>query len=437
MFDNMIIPEKAILIGLDTGKGDGDSLLEELKELVITAGAEVVALVLQKRNRPDAAHFIGTGKLMEIKELAENHEANLLVFDDELSGAQVRNIEELTNLKVVDRTTTILDIFANRARTKEGRLQVELAQQKYRLPRLMGVGTALSRLGGGIGTRGPGETKLEADRRHIRRRITFLERELKELTKRRGYQREARKKNDIPVIALVGYTNTGKSTLMNKLCNTEVMAEDMLFATLDPTARKLELPSGRECILVDTVGFIRKLPHDLVNAFKSTLEEAIHADVLLHVADINSAEADVQIKVVNSILDELKANRENMLLVLNKIDLIEAKNNNHELPQNPFRDNNSKGSETFEISAFTGKGLEKLLEGIENAIPKGQIHMKLIVPYNEGWVMPFIHENGILINSEFKENGIFVEGKLPVALAGKLEAFSIEISKPAEEFSEK
>jgi GTP-binding protein HflX len=413
MYENIQAPEKAILIGIETGIGDGKSLLDELGELVKTAGAEVAQKFLQKRVTPDPALYIGKGKLEEIKQIAEDEEVNLLVFDDELSGAQIRNIEEVTGLKAVDRTTIILDIFASRAMSKEGRLQVELAQQKYRLPRLMGVGTELSRLGGGIGTRGPGETKLETDRRHIRRRVSFLERELKELGKRRNFQRQARRKNDVPIIALAGYTNTGKSTLLNTLCHSEVIAENMLFATLDPTARKLILPSGREVVLIDTVGFIRKLPHDLVDAFKSTLEEVVSADLLLHVADINNPETEEQIKVVNGILQELGANQENMLLVLNKIDMI------------PPLTSGFSSQKTYKISALSGQGIKELLHGIETNLPIGRKRLELLVPYSEGWVLPYIYENGELLNSECVHEGINAVAMVDISAISKLEEFII------------
>lgn len=449
MHENVQTPEKAILIGIETGDGNGESLLDELGELVNSAGAQVSQKFLQKRSTPDSAHYIGKGKLEEISQFAEANDVNLLVFDDELSGAQIRNIENSTSLKVVDRTTIILDIFAKRARSKEGRLQVELAQQKYRLPRLMGVGTELSRLGGGIGTRGPGETKLETDRRHIRKRVSFLERELKELGKRRSFQRQSRKKNEVPVIALVGYTNTGKSTILNTLCNSQVIAENMLFATLDPTARKLLLPSGRESVLIDTVGFIRKLPHDLVDAFKSTLEEVVEADLLLHVADINNPEVEEQIKVVNDILQELGAQRENMLLVLNKIDSFNSNNNisnNHHSDKDDnlqielSNDENTNFDMTkvlppivsgitskkiFATSALTGNGLKELLFGIEDNLPIGRKRIELFVPYSEGWVLPFLYEKGEVLKSECLHEGINAIAMVDIASISKLEEYII------------
>lgn len=277
LHENKIEPEKAVLVAVDTGDYDCESSLDELEELAKTAGATVLGRVWQKRDRPDSATFLGSGRLEELGEFCENNEADLVIVDSEISPAQLRNIEKETKTRVVDRTTLILDIFADRARTNEGKLQVELAQLKYSLPRLMGQGTKLSRLGAGIGTRGPGETKLETDRRHIRRRIKSLEDELEALEKRRGLARARREKDGVETVVIVGYTNAGKSTLMNTLTEAGVLAQDKLFATLDPTSRALTLPDGRRVMLIDTVGFIRRLPHNLVEAFKSTLEEAVCA----------------------------------------------------------------------------------------------------------------------------------------------------------------
>ena len=282
---------RAILIGADTGEYDAESSMDELSELAKTAGAEELARVLQKREAYEPATVIGEGKLAEVKELCGSLGAELLIFDCELTASQIRNVEDETDVRVIDRTMLILDIFAGRAVSREGKLQVELAQLKYRLPRLMGIGASLSRLGGGIGTRGPGETQLETDRRHIRRRIDKLSAELKELEERRGYARDRRKKDSVQVGAIVGYTNAGKSTLLNLLTGADVLAEDKLFATLDPTSRAIELPDGRSLLLVDTVGLIRRLPHHLVEAFKSTLEEAACADIIIHVCDVSDPEA--------------------------------------------------------------------------------------------------------------------------------------------------
>lgn len=342
--------ERAILVGI-VSTPEYEESMEELKELALTAGAEVVGIMTQKRNTIDKAHYIGKGKLEELKFFVENQEVDLVIVNDELTGTQIKNIEDFLNVKVIDRTNLILDIFAKRAKSREGMLQVELAQLKYRLPRLVGLGGQLSRLGGGIGTRGPGETKLETDRRHIKNRIKAIEKKLEEIERHRSLQRERRKKNRIPVIAIVGYTNAGKSTLLNALTNAEVYVEDKLFATLDPTARRLVLPSGREVILIDTVGFIRKLPHDLVEAFKSTLEEAKYADLLLHVIDVTSPDMEEKIKVVEKVLSDLDVINTPRINVFNKIDLLDV------VP---------KGNEKeIYISAKNKIGLDKLLQAIE------------------------------------------------------------------------
>jgi GTP-binding protein HflX len=397
--------ERAILVGVETasyrmvnGKSAGERSLDELEELAITAGVQVLRKELQKKSVKDAAYYVGRGKIEELSLLRQALNANLIIFDDELSGAQFRNIENVLGVKVIDRTTLILDIFAQRARSSEGKLQVELAQLKYRLPRLIGLGQQLSRLGGGIGTRGPGEKKLEVDRRHIRRRINFLENELKSVGKRRGLMREGRKKNDIPTIALVGYTNAGKSTLMNTLCGVDVFAEDKLFATLDPTARKLTLPGGRDALLIDTVGFIRKLPHELVEAFKSTLEEAVFADALIHVVDASEEEMDERVAVVNDILYSLGAVNKPVMLALNKID--KSAKGTLSLTSAGQREN------IYEISAVTGYGLSELLRGIDGILPLQDVEVELFVPYSEGWVNSYIHENGKIIYEEFEEVGI-------------------------------
>ena len=315
-------PQRVVLIAADTGEFDLEVSLAELEELAATAGAEVVAKMTQKRAAFEAATVIGKGRLEEAAAFCKDHQIDLLIFDHELSPAQVRNIEQLCDIAVIDRTALILDIFAQRAVTAEGKLQVELAQLRYQLPRLAGLGSVLSRLGGGIGTRGPGESQLETDRRHIRRRITALQEQLAELEKRRGLLRSRRKKDGVTTVAIVGYTNVGKSTLLNALTDAGVLAENKLFATLDPTSRALTLPDGRTVMLVDTVGLVRRLPHHLVEAFKSTLEEAAGADLLWNVCDISSGEADEQIAVTKKLMQELGAQEIPMLTVLNKCDLV-------------------------------------------------------------------------------------------------------------------
>ena len=415
--------EKALLVGLEidagrliNGKSEGTRSLEELEELALTAGLEVLDKVLQKRSVKDAALYMGRGKIEQLGLMLQASNAGVLVFDDELSGAQIRNIEAMTGAKVIDRTALILDIFAQRARSSEGKLQVELAQLKYRLPRLTGMGGQLSRLGGGIGTRGPGEKKLEVDRRHIRKRISSLDNELKAISKRRSLIREGRKQNEIPVIALVGYTNSGKSTLMNILCNTDVFAEDKLFATLDPSTRKLLLPDGRLALLVDTVGFIRKLPHELIEAFKSTLEEVVYADMLLHVVDAADEEVEEQIPVAEAILNNLGASGKPAVLVLNKMDIVLEK---QRLPIS------AAGISSVEISAVKGDGLDELLKMIMKTIPSDEMEYEIYVPYSAGGVVSYVHENGKLLEEEYTGDGTRIRGRMKRARVEKIREFIV------------
>lgn len=421
IYENDESAEKAILVGLETSQSrlesisqkDAEDSLDELEELAKTAGAVVLSKMLQKKQTQDSAFFVGKGKIEELALMCQATDVQLIIFDDELSGAQIRNIERMTGARVIDRTTLILDIFAQRAISKEGKLQVELAQLKYQLPRLGGQGVELSRLGGGIGTRGPGEKKLEVDKRHIRRRLTNLEHELKELEKRREFMREGRVKNNTPVIAIVGYTNAGKSTLMNKLCGSSVFVEDKLFATLDPSARQLTMADGREAVLIDTVGFIRKLPHGLIEAFKSTLEEAVHADMLLHVVDASNEHAAMQISVVEKLLEELGANSKNTILVLNKQDMVIGEG----------RINSMGYSSVCEISAVTGDGIQQLLEKITDGFRNRLREIKLLIPYNDGWVMPYIYENGQVLEQEYLEAGTSVKALVKIDKLSNLEEF--------------
>ncbi|MCR4435346.1 MAG: GTPase HflX [Clostridiales bacterium] len=415
--------ERAVLVGLEAPGGkvagqrtEGERSLEELQELAVTAGVTVLHKVLQRKEGRNSAYYIGKGKVDELNLLRQALDANVIIFDDELSGAQIRNLEKAVGVKVIDRTALILDIFAQRARSMEGKLQVELAQLKYRLPRLTGLGGQLSRLGGGIGTRGPGEKKLEVDRRHIRRRIDFLQRELEKVGRRRGILREGRSKDAIPTVAVVGYTNAGKSSLMNALCKCDVLAEDRLFATLDPATRKFHLPDGREALLTDTVGFIRKLPHDLVEAFKSTLEEAVYADVLIHVADVTSEELGEHIAVVDEILDSLGASGKPVILALNKTDL----------RRDAFRVAvESRAEKVFEISAKTGQGLDELLKGISELMPAEEEEVELLVPYSEGRVLSYIYENGKLLDREFTGEGIRVKVRMRSRETGRVKEFLV------------
>ncbi len=413
MIDIIQEQQRAILVGVDTGEYDAAVSLDELGELATTAGAEILGKVSQKRPAVDKATCVGSGMLAEIGEMAENLDANLLIFDHELTASQMRNIENVTSISVVDRTTLILDIFAQRARSREGKLQVELAQQKYRLPRLMGQGTVLSRLGGGIGTRGPGETKLESDRRHIRRRIEALEEQLRELEKQRGIRRARRKKDGVITVAIVGYTNVGKSTLLNKLTDAGVLAEDKLFATLDPTARALELPDGRSVMLVDTVGLVRRLPHQLVEAFKSTLEEAAQADLLLHVCDISSDEAEDQIAVTRQLLDELGCAGTPVVTALNKCDKITER----PVPMT---------EDMVLISAVTGYGLEKLLQVIAKKLTPTQRRMRLLLPYDKAALAAEVRAEGKVFSEEYTADGLLLDALVDNKIVWKVEEYTAE-----------
>ncbi len=411
--------ERAILVGLDLG-GPSESVeesLAELAELADTAGAEVVFTTTQKRPNPDPAHYIGRGKAEEIAALATEMQADLLIFDDELSPSQTAHLAEIIPVRVLDRTQLILDIFAQRAISKEGKLQVELAQLSYLLPRLVGRGTQMSRLGGGIGTRGPGESKLEQDRRRIRTRIADLKADLEEVRQHRALHRQGRKRDGQMVVALVGYTNAGKSSLLNRLCGSDLLAEDKLFATLDPTIRGLTLPDGRNVLLSDTVGFIRKLPHHLVAAFRATLEELEAADLLLHVVDISSPTFLEQMETVYQVLGELKINRP-MLLVFNKIDKVE----NPFLAHGLLRDYPNG----VLISATAGSGLEQLLAKIAQELPGKRERMRLLLPYQRGDLLASIYAQGNVVSKEDGEHGTTIVADVEPALASRLREYILE-----------
>ena len=403
---------RAILIGADTGEYDAESSMDELSELAKTAGAEELARVLQKREAYEPATVIGEGKLAEVKELCGSLGAELLIFDCELTASQIRNVEDETDVRVIDRTMLILDIFAGRAVSREGKLQVELAQLKYRLPRLMGIGASLSRLGGGIGTRGPGETQLETDRRHIRRRIDKLSAELKELEERRGYARDRRKKDSVQVGAIVGYTNAGKSTLLNLLTGADVLAEDKLFATLDPTSRAIELPDGRSLLLVDTVGLIRRLPHHLVEAFKSTLEEAACADIIIHVCDVSDPEAAEKADVTLKTLADLGAAEIPVVTVLNKCDLL--------------TENIPEDDSTVKISAKKAQGIDRLLQVVAATLPETAKRMTLLLPYDKAGFTAKLRENGKVFTEEYTEIGVLVDALVDQMLIKQMSQYETE-----------
>ena len=403
--------ERAFLISLDCGEYDAESSMAELEELAKTSGAEIIGEMIQKRPAPEAATYMGKGALEEICNFCSNHNIDLIIADGELSPVQIRNIEDLTGVRVIDRTTLILDIFAGRARSSEGKLQVELAQLKYSLPRLSGKGTALSRLGGGIGTRGPGETKLETDRRHIRFRIQNLKAELDKVEKRRVAMHQRRKKNGALCVAIVGYTNAGKSTLMNRLTDAGVLQEDKLFATLDPTARKLVLPDGRQIMLVDTVGLVRRLPHQLVDAFRSTLEEAVWADVILTVCDASSDECAEHIRVTESVLSDLGCSGKPIINVLNKCD------KPTELDFDFFEN-------SVKISAATGDGIDSLLTAIENALPKDRKRVKILLPFDKMKLSSLVRD-GTVHSEEYTENGVLYDATVNISDIKQLKDYII------------
>ena len=414
--------ERAVLVGVHTGsKRNSDDTTEEslaeLERLADTAGAEMVATVLQNLPAIKTATYVGEGKVEEIKHACEHLDANVVIFDDELTGSQVRNLEQSIGVKVLDRTTLILDIFASRAQTKEGKIQIELAQLRYMLPRLGGIGASLSRLGGGIGTRGPGETKLESDRRHIRRRIGYLESELQKIKKHRKLLRSRRKKEGIPVCALVGYTNAGKSSLLNALTDSNVLTEDKLFATLDPAVRSITLTDMRDVLLIDTVGFIRKLPHHLIEAFKSTLEEAVLADVLLYVVDASSEEIEQHIQVVNNILEQLGAGNKPVIMVYNKIDL---KEDNMRLPQTEI------ASAMVEVSARTGRGIGQLIKIMEDIVPGKKRRVTVCIPYQEGHVVSQIYREADILAERHTENGTNMQIMVDGVMFGRIKDYIIE-----------
>lgn len=405
------VEEKVILVGVSEQDGDdAEDSVAELAELVKTAGASVAGVLVQKREWIHPAFYIGTGKVGELKELVAETGATGIVCDDELSPAQLKNLEEAIDTKVMDRTLVILDIFAARATTSEGKIQVELAQLRYRLSRLAGLGRSMSRLGGGIGTRGPGEKKLEMDRRLIKDRISQLKGELKEVRQHRDVMRARRQRNRIPVAAIVGYTNAGKSTLLNKLTDAGVLEEDKLFATLDPTTRVLELPGRQEILLTDTVGFIRKLPHHLIEAFRSTLEEAKYADYILHVVDASNPQREKQMHIVYETLYQLDIRDKTVITLFNKQDAV--------TDTEPLRD--FKADRTLCISARRGDGLEELKELLSELLREDKVLVERVISYDNAGILQQIRRQGELLAEEYQPEGIYIRAYVPMELYGKL-----------------
>lgn len=403
------LQEKVILVGVSEQDGDdAEDSLEELEELVHTAGAMVVGKILQKREQIHRGTYVGTGKVQEIAQMLEETKATGIVCDDELSPAQLKNLEELLATKVMDRTLIILDIFAARATTREGKIQVELAQLKYRLSRLTGLGRSMSRLGGGIGTRGPGEKKLEIDRRLINDRIAQLKRELAEVQKHRDVNRAKRARNQVPVVAIVGYTNAGKSTLLNRLTDAGVLEEDKLFATLDPTTRILELEGRQQVLLTDTVGFIRKLPHHLIEAFKSTLEEAKYADIIFHVVDASNPKREKQMYIVYETLDKLGVKDKKIVTLFNKQD-----KRTDEEPLKDFRSDYNMG-----ISAVMGRGLEEVKQLLAEILRENKIYIERILPFDKAGVIQAIRKHGELLEEEYIPEGISIKAYVPMEIYG-------------------
>lgn len=414
-YENSQSPERALLIGVDTGEYNAEISMEELALLSETAGAEIIGTVIQKLEAPSPATYIGSGRMSEVAAFCRNNDIDLIIADSELTPSQINNIETKTDTRVVDRTMLILDIFAARARSSEGKLQVELAQLKYSLPFLSGRGKSMSRLGGGIGTRGPGESKLESDKRHIRRRIHSLSEELKRVEKRRDLIRSRRKKDGVITVAIVGYTNSGKSTLMNTLTSAGVLSEDKLFATLDPTARRLTLPSKREVMLVDTVGLVRRLPHQLVDAFKSTLEEAKNADLILNVCDASSDECAEHLSVTSSVLKELGADNIPVISVMNKCDKLQ---NAYDMPVI---------GKTVMISAVKNEGIDRLLEVIEDSLPKTKARAILLVPFSEGHILGEIRKTGVVYSESYKENGTRLDALVDIDYLEKIKRYIVSM----------
>lgn len=411
---------RAIIVGIQLNE-DISYSMQELEGLAQADNIEVIGSMIQSLERPNTATLIGKGKVEELAGMCENMEADMVIFNDELSGVQLRNLEEATGVRVIDRTILILDIFADRADSKEGKLQVELAQLQYRMPRLTGFGKSLSRLGGGIGTRGPGEKKLETDRRHIAGRIDDIKAELKRLSKTRDVQRSGREKSRIPVVALMGYTNSGKSAIMNRLLSMSqkddkiVDSQDMLFATLDTQHRKIELEAGSEFILIDTVGFVSKLPHSLVEAFKSTLDEVKYADLLIHIVDSAYENRDFQIEVTDNVIKQIGAGSKEKIMVYNKMDIASEK---------PV---DISGNDVVYVSARTGENIQDLIDIIKEKIFGGRTETYLLIPYDKGSVTSYLCENAEIMSMDYKENGTLLHGRFCEEDYGKYKKYEIGV----------
>lgn len=424
LYENKEEKEKVLLVGVNTGRREiaMESSMNELKELATAADAEVMASVVQNRESIDNATYVGKGKAEEIRNAAEELDVDTVIFNNELTGSQIRNLEQIMDRKILDRTSLILDIFANRSTSKEGKLQVELAQLKYRLPRLVGFRNHLSRQGAGIGTRGPGEQKLEVDRRHVLKRIHDIEGQLDDLTKTRSTKRKKRMESQIPIIAIVGYTNAGKSTLLNKIMegheefeeHKKVYEKDMLFATLETSFRKSRFPSGKEFIMIDTVGFVSELPTKLVEAFKGTLEEINYADLILHVLDITNEDIEIQNKTTMGILKDLEVLDKPMITVLNKVD----KKEDYELEY-------VLSEPKIMVSAKTGYNIDELLKLIESALPQKHKKFKMVVPYDKSGIISGLFEDKLVLGSEYQEDGIHVEAMLDEELEGRLKQYIV------------
>ena len=415
IYETKQLTERVILVGVSFMEGeDTEQSLDELEELAYTAGAQAVGRLIQNREAPHPGTYLGKGKIEELRELIWETDATGIICDDELSPAQLANLQDMLDTKVMDRTLIILDIFAQRASTREGKIQVELAQLRYRSTRLTGLGRSLSRLGGGIGTRGPGEKKLEVDRRLIRERISQLKQELEAVKRHREVARQQRSRNPVPVAAIVGYTNAGKSTLLNQLTGAGVLEEDKLFATLDPTTRNLKLPSGQEILLTDTVGFIRKLPHHLINAFRSTLEEAKYADLILHVVDVSNPQADIHMHVVYDTLNELQVGDKPVVTLFNKTDRLEAEGS-----EGIFKD--FRADKTLKISARYQSGFDELKAVLEDILRESKMLIERVFEYSRAGDIAVIRKYGQLLEEEYRAEGIFVRAYVPKDVYAQLE----------------